>query len=75
MNEPIIKVSNEKEDLIDLIDEKILKSYLFNVVCDWKNIPTAIKCTFVCFCKSQQALPMWDGTTSGKDKTSSTNKK
>lgn len=64
-NESIVR---KKEDqFIELIHEKLLDTYLFQVISDWKNIPTAIVVTCVYFHKNNW-LPLWSLTTYQKSK-------
>lgn len=53
------------EEFIELIHEKLLGTYLFNVLLDWKEIPVSLKVTAVYFHRSPR-LPKWDGTLKGQ---------
>ena len=44
-----------------MIHEKLLGTYIFNVVSDWKNIPLSIKVTSVYYHQNRY-LPKWDNT-------------
>ena len=60
-NESILRRKEDSHDFIELIHEKLLGTYLFNAVSDWKNIPTAVTVTHLCFYRSAR-LPLWEGT-------------
>jgi hypothetical protein len=57
--------STEKGQLIEKIHEKLLDTYFFSIIEDWKNIPTIIKVTAVSFIANSR-LPMWDCSIRGK---------
>lgn len=55
-------------NFIELIHEKLLGTFLFNVLSDWKNIPTAIVVTSLYFHQNSH-LPFWEGTNHRKNET------
>ena len=50
---------DEKGKLIEIIHEKLLGTYFFTIIEDWKNIPIAIHVTAVSFALNAN-IPKWD---------------
>ena len=65
-NESIVR-KKDQNDFIELIHEKLLDTYIFNALSDWKQIPTAISLTSIYFHKNEW-LPMWNLTTYQRSK-------
>lgn len=57
----MIRRKENNDNFIELIHEKLLDTFLFHVISDWKNIPTAINVTCVYF-HMNKWLPMWSHT-------------
>ena len=55
----------EKGKFIEIIHEKLLGTYFFTILQDWKNIPFAITVTSVTLLLNE-ALPQWDNEIQGK---------
>ena len=51
--------SNEKGKLMEMIHEKLLDTYFFTILEDWKNIPIAVNITAVSFLLNT-LVPKWD---------------
>jgi hypothetical protein len=62
-NESIVRRKKDSHEFIELIHEKLLGTFLFNAVSDWKNIPSALTVTHVYFHRNP-LLPLWEGTSS-----------
>jgi hypothetical protein len=54
---------NQDEHFIELIHEKLLDTYLFQVLSDWKDIPAAISPSSLAF-TTHSCLPRWYLSTS-----------
>lgn len=61
---------DEKGKLIEIIHEKLLGTYFFTIIEDWKNIPIAIHVTSVSFALNV-SVPKWDIDVSAKGTTKS----
>jgi hypothetical protein len=59
-----LQTQSEGGKLIDKIHEKLLDTFFFSVLRDWKNVPTVVKVTAVGFLMDAR-LPGWDNTFRG----------
>ena len=66
-NETILKKKEQDDKFIELIHEKLLDTFIFNAIWDWKQIPTAIALTHLSFHRNKW-LPMWNLTAHQKSK-------